>query len=107
GYVRFAVNEPKLFQMLFMTEQKSVPDLSNVLGAIDGNSEKILKSVEQAFGFGRETSKEIYLHLWVYTHGIAVLLATNVCKFTEEEVSQMMNEVCSSIIRKFRQEGRK
>ncbi|MDE5722177.1 MAG: TetR family transcriptional regulator [Clostridia bacterium] len=107
GYVRFAANEPKLFQMLFMTEQSSVPDLNSVLGEIDGYSEKILASVGEAFGFGMETSKEIYLHLWIYTHGIAVLLATNVCKFSEEEVSLMLSEVCSSIIRKFKQEGRK
>lgn len=106
GYVKFAANEPKLFQMLFMTEQSSVPTLNNVLGQIDGYSEKILQSVEQTYGFEREIAKEIYLHLWIYTHGIAVLLATNVCKFTEQEISLMMSEVCSSIIRKFKQEGR-
>ncbi|MDE7182065.1 MAG: TetR family transcriptional regulator [Clostridia bacterium] len=107
GYVRFAANEPKLFQMLFMTEQNNVPNINNVLGQIDGYSEKILKSVEQEYGFVRETAEEIYLHLWIYTHGIAVLLATNVCKFTEQEISQMLNEVGSSIIKKFKQEGRK
>ena len=29
-YILFAVNEPKLFQLLFMTEQKQIPDLSGV-----------------------------------------------------------------------------
>lgn len=33
-YILFAVNEPKLFQLLFMTEQKQIPDLSGVLPLI-------------------------------------------------------------------------
>ncbi len=106
GYIRFAAEHKKLFQLLFMRERKNVPALDNVLFEIDDYSEKIVNSVMTEYGFGRDTSMEIYRHLWIYSHGIAALIATNVCRFTDGEISRMLTEVCSSIIRKFKAEGR-
>ena len=34
-YILFAMNEPKLFQILFMSEQTELPDIDNVLPLID------------------------------------------------------------------------
>ena len=107
GYIRFAVEQPKLFQLLFMKEAEQIPDMHNVLSQIDGYYEQIVQSVQSEYGFSYETAKEMYLHMWLYSHGIAVLLATNVCKFTENEISDMLYEVCSGLIRKYKAEGRK
>ena len=107
GYIRFAAEQPKLFQLLFMREKQTVPALNNILYEIDDYSEKILNSVMSAYGFSKQTSTEIYMHLWIYSHGIAVLIATNVCRFAEDEISRMLTEVCSGIIQKFKAEGRK
>lgn len=46
-YILFSVNEPKLFQLLFMREQKQIPDLSSVLPLIDESYEKILLSIQE------------------------------------------------------------
>lgn len=106
GYIRFAAEQPKLFQLLFMKEAESVPVLDNVLSQIDEYYDKIIEAVQTEYGFSADTAKEIYLHMWIYSHGIAVLLATNVCKFTEEEISGMLNEVCRGLITKYKMEGR-
>lgn len=105
AYIRFAIEYPKLFQMLFMREKSTVPELNSVLGMIDENYGKILQSIEIGYGFDIETSKEIYRHLWIYSHGIAVLLATNVCRFTADEISGMLSDVFSGVIRKYKSEG--
>lgn len=105
AYIRFAIEYPKLFQMLFMREKSTVPELNSVLGMIDENYGKILQSIEIGYGFDIETSKEIYRHLWIYSHGIAVLLATNVCRFTADEISGMLTDVFSGVIRKYKSEG--
>lgn len=107
AYIRFAIEYPKLFQMLFMREKSTVPELNSVLGMIDENYGKILQSIEIGYGFDIETSKEIYRHLWIYSHGIAVLLATNVCRFTADEISGMLSDVFSGVIRKYKSEGLK
>lgn len=105
AYIRFAIEYPKLFQMLFMREKSTVPELNSVLGMIDENYGKILQSIESGYGLDIETAKEIYRHLWIYSHGIAVLLATNVCCFTADEISGMLSDVFSGVIRKYKSEG--
>lgn len=107
GYIRFAVEQPKLFQLLFMREKQTVPALDDILFVLDDYSEKILSSVMSAYGFERQTSMEIYMHLWIYSHGIAALIATGVCRFTGDEISRMLSDVGSGIIQKFKAEGRK
>ena len=107
GYIRFAAEQPKLFQLLFMKEAQAVPDLDNVLRQIDEYYDKIIAAVQSEYGFCHSTAKKLYLHMWIYSHGISVLLATNVCKFTENESSDMLYEVCSGLIRKYKAEGRK
>ena len=96
-YILFAVNEPKLFQLLFMTEQKQIPDLSGVLPLIDESYEQILLSIQDDYKICKAAGKKLYHHLWIYTHGIATLCATKMCRFTDEEISTMITEVCMSI----------
>lgn len=98
-YILFAVNEPRLFQILFMSEHGSVPDLDNVLPMIDESYERILSSITAAYGMRGEMAERLYRHLWIYTHGIATLCATRMCRFSGEEISNMMTEVCKSLLK--------
>ena len=36
--------------------------------------------------------------MWAYAHGIAVMSATGVCKFSIEEISQMLGMACRSFL---------
>ena len=60
-YILFAVNEPKLFQLLFMTEQKQIPDLSGVLPLIDESYEQILLSIQDDYKICKDIHTG-YLH---------------------------------------------
>ncbi len=107
GYIRFAAEEPKFFQLLFMREKREVPSPETVLEQIDDYSEKILNAVESEYGLSREAAARVYLHLWLYSHGIAVAIATKICVFTEEQIDCMLSEVGAGIIRKIKQEESK
>lgn len=98
-YIIFAIKEPKLFQLLFMTEQKSKPKVNNVLPIIDDNYEAILASVQNGYNLSKENSEKIYQHLWIYTHGIASLCATNTCKFSAEEIGRLISEIFKGILK--------
>lgn len=98
-YILFAVKEPKLFQLLFMTEHKNIPELSAVLPLIDESYEQILCSVINSYGTDRTSAERLYQHLWIYTHGIASLCATKMCRFTKEEISEMMSDVFISLLK--------
>lgn len=98
-YIRFAICEPKLFQLLFMKEQENMPEFAGILPVIDNNYEEILKSIEDGYGLKRDSALNLYRHLWVYTHGIASLCATKMCAFGGEEISKMMTEVFLSLLK--------
>lgn len=98
-YITFAMNEPKLFQLLFMQEQEDIPGITGVLPLIDSNFEEILLSVREEYGLDHSTAYNLYQHLWIYTHGIAVLCATRMCKFTGAEIGRMMSEVFVSLLK--------
>lgn len=101
-YIRFALTEPKLFQLLFMSEQPQKPDISGVLPVIDENYGQILGSVRECYGLNDQDSDRLYRHLWIYSHGIAVLCATNLCSFSIAEIGNMLTEVCVSVLRTIR-----
>ena len=98
NYIKFASEHPKLFQLLFMKERATVPDMINVLQGIESNYDKILNSIVSSYNVSYELAKKLYLHIWIYSHGIAVLTATKVCDFTGEQVSQMLTEVFVSLL---------
>src|SRR5699024_9745699 len=92
-YIRFAIQEPKLFQLLFMTEQANKPTTATVLSVIDENYSDILLSAERCYGICEDEAEKLYRHLWIYSHGIAVLCATNMCTFTPEEIGELLTEM--------------
>lgn len=105
AYIAFAARYPKLFQLLFMREAEERPALERVLGTIDGLYGKILQSVKDGYRLPEEQCKRLYTHLWIYSHGIAVLIATKVCAFTDNEISAMLTQVFKSLLNKISTEG--
>ena len=105
-YILFSIQEPKLFQLLFMTEQPQIPDFSGVLPLIEESYEEILLSIQNDYGISRHLAEKLYHHLWIYTHGIATLCATKMCRFTGEEISSEMcirDRVCTSILKNIKE----
>lgn len=102
SYIKFAMEEPKLFRILFMEETGKPTDIEHTLMLIDESYDEILRSVREPYGLQEEEAKRLYQHLWVYTHGIATLCATKVCAFTEKEIQAMMAEVFVGLIQKIR-----
>lgn len=101
-YILFAIQEPKLFQLLFMSEQPQKPSVAGILPVIDESYDKILLSVQNGYGLDKKDAENLYRHLWIYTHGIAVLCATNMCLFTAEEISRMMSEVFVGLLKEIK-----
>lgn len=100
SYLRFAKEEPKLFQYLFLSERKGTS--VSILPEIDDNYEEILNSVTRSYSLNKEKAQSIYLHLWIFTHGIATLIASRACSFTEEETNRMLTEVFVGLLMKIK-----
>lgn len=107
AYIRFAAEEPRLFRLLFMREREQALEISRATELIDENYERILASVCTSYALGREAADVLYRHLWIFSHGIAVLLVTGVCSFTAEEISDMLTRTCRGILAGLKEEGEK
>lgn len=102
-YILFSVNEPRLFKLLFMEEQREIPDFVGVLPLIEESYGEILLSIQDYYGLNKHLAKKLYQHLWIYTHGIATLCATKMCRFTGEEISSMMTEIFTSLLKNIKE----
>lgn len=105
AYIRFAAERPRLFRLLFMREREDCPDMNTALRLIEEHYNDILYSITNTYSVDEDTAKQLYFHSWVYSHGIAVLTATKVCRFSEEEVSAALTVNFGALIRKIKTEG--
>ncbi len=103
-YIAFARKEPKLFQLLFMSELQNVPDSFHVLEIIDENHPQILASIVDSYHVRLSTAQALYRHLWIYCHGIATLCATNVCQIADDEIEEWLTDVFVSLLQRYKRE---
>lgn len=95
GYIKFAKNEPKLFKILFMSEYNVS---HNELINSDSEHEDILKYAYEATDINDDKINNLYLEMWIFTHGIATMLASNTCTFTESEISNMLTDEFNALM---------
>lgn len=98
AYIRFAIEQPKLFQLLFMRATNESKDVSMILPIIDDNYEKILQSVQKPYCLEKKAAEKLYQHLWTYTHGIATMFATGLCSYTMEQLEERLTDVFKGLL---------
>ncbi len=98
AYIRFAIEQPKLFQLLFMRATNESKDVSMILPIIDDNYEKILQSVQYPYCLEKKAAEKLYQHLWTYTHGIATMFATGLCSYTMEQLEERLTDVFKGLL---------
>lgn len=99
SYIEFAQEETHLFKLLFindmdlkMTEEK---DFYKEIG-----NEKKAKDFAETVGIKLESAKTIFLDLFFYSHGIAVLAATRKLVLDRNSAEKMVANILSAFIRK-------
>lgn len=91
GYIRFAKEEPKLFQLMFMSHN----DLStkDFIRHDKKIYEIILRNVKSVTGLSKENEiSNFHLKMWIFTHGIATMISTKTCEISDEQISEMLTE---------------
>ena len=105
SYLAFARDEPQLFKLLFMDSGHRT--FSTAL-EIDENRERILNSVIQAYGLDRQCAQVLYLETWIFTHGVAVMIATGTTDFSETDLNELLTDAfIGLLLRQKQKEGNK
>lgn len=96
NYIRFASMESNLFKFIFMGNyhvkvedfalfDKSYVEVERVACDYDEISDDVVK--------------RFHLKMWMFTHGIASLIATGTCEFSDDEISTLLTEEFEALMK--------
>lgn len=88
--VRFAMQEPKLYQLLFMQENAGAAGFDDMAGMLGDTAEACMEAIRRDYGLTPDEARTLFENVWIYTFGVGALCATNACRFSEEELGQML-----------------
>lgn len=90
-FIRFAEEEPELFQLLYMSEV-DMADLHHFLPDTDENAPLVFDVLIHQYGLPEDEAGKLYNQMSIYVYGLAILLMRKVCCFTPEEISEMLTD---------------
>lgn len=102
SYISFAKEETNLFRLLFISDMDLDMSEANDFYKELGNEEKA-KAFSQMIGIEPERGKEIFLDLFLYSHGIAVLTATGKLSFDSRNSEKMLQNLLSAYVKQERE----
>ncbi len=89
--VLFGAREPKLYQLLFMQENRNAVSFADVFGELGPAAETCIGLIREECGMSEAEAKLLFENVWIYTFGLGALCATRVCHFPEEKLGQMLS----------------
>ena len=90
--VAFSKQEPKLFQLLFMTENKSAKSFQDVFPILGKTAKACIDIIERDYKLEPDMAMLLFEHAWIHSFGICVMCAMGTCRFTDDEISQMLSD---------------
>lgn len=89
--VLFGAHEPKLYQMLFMQENRDLMTFDDVFAGLGTTADVCIQAIRKDYELSMEDARLLFQNVWIYTFGIGALCATRVGKFSEEELGKMLS----------------
>ena len=71
--ILFAMQEPKLFQLLLMSEADAPTSFEGMLETRGGRPDALIDLVSSEYDLTHDEAKVLFQHMWIYTYGIAAL----------------------------------
>lgn len=91
AYVEFARQEKHIFNALFMNLTMAGASLEDILAA-PWNRASIENAAKTA-EIGIAEAEALFLHVWLYSHGVATQIVSNQINLPQERVQRLMEEV--------------
>ena len=90
NYIHFAIEEPKLFRLLF---QSGFATENSLLEMIDSEELiPILSVMQEAMEMSIEQTKKVFLTIALFAHGYASIIANNSLEYDEELIASHLEQ---------------
>lgn len=96
--IMFSVKEPKLYQLLFMKENRNAVSFEDVFSELGDTASLCIKSICEDYEMNEADAKKLFETVWIYTFGIGALCATRVCDFSEDELGEMLSTEFQAVL---------
>lgn len=91
NYIRFAIQEPRLFRFLFQSGfavEKSLPEMVD-----SPELAPVIAAMREAMELSTERTKEVFLTLALFVHGYASIIANNSLEYDEGAAAAHLERV--------------
>lgn len=96
-WVKFAAEEPRLFQLLFMQSGDGA-DFDRAMREIPFSRDSDIEIIMRDYHASRDAAAHLFRQMWIYTYGLCALSAAGVCTFTEDEIARMLGEIFHGMV---------
>ena len=90
--ILFAMEEPKLYQLVYMSENAGATDFEGIVDRLGDVAQLCVDVIQRDYSLSEKDAKALFEHVWIYTYGIGALCATGMCRFSPEEIVQMLGQ---------------
>jgi hypothetical protein len=96
NYIRFAVEEPRLFRFLF---QSGYAEENSLLEMIESEElVPVLAAMQEGTGLRMEKTKQVFLTVALFAHGYASIIANNGLEYDEKLVAEHLERAWNGAV---------
>lgn len=99
-YIQFARTEPQLYRLLFLNPDG--PD-GGAMAAMTHSLALVRPSMMEIYRITAAEADCYFRDLWLVVHGLATLIVTGDCPYTDREIAQMLTEISVSICKSIKE----
>lgn len=99
NYIAFAKEETNLFKLLYMSGKGQPIKLLD-----DENAPFAIDVIVREKGISEADARRVFRELWLFSHGIATMIATGTADFSDEEIESMLTDVYIGVLDRLRAE---
>ena len=96
NYILFAKEEPHLFKLLFMSDREK--DISIFKSTLDDNKQSYMSDIMELLEFDEKKANQYYVSMWIFSHGIATMLVSNLTSFSMDEIGELLTRTAKGVI---------
>ena len=98
AYINFAREEKKFFELLFLSNKYKISSFSELLNDVENQG--IIALISKNTGLTQSSAKSLFIDIWLTTHGIATMCATNTCDLDSSEIEGILKDVFEGVKQK-------
>lgn len=100
-YIRFAREEPELYKLLFLSKPGEAG--GGAMEALWFSQNLVRESVMRIYNMDAFKADCYYRDLWLVVFSFATMIVTDVCPYTDEQMSAILTEVSLSICKAYKE----